>query len=128
MKIKNSITVIAALNILQGIGFIVGAKALTIQSFPSELLNEQSIQVGTAMHWPLGVSCIVIGIILLSTRSLPLLEAKKVLHYTGFAYTFFLINGLLQHFTTPVNVPIPALVLITILAVASFYISRTAES
>ena len=128
MKSKAIITLIASLNILQGIGFIIGAEALTKQSFPKDMLTESAVKVGTAMHWPLGVACIVIGIILFSTRSLQLAEAKKVLLYTGFAYTFFLFNGLLQHFTTPVNVPIFALVLIAILASLSFYTSKTAKS
>jgi len=128
MKSKAIITLIASLNILQGIGFIIGAEALTKQSFPKDMLTESAVKVGTAMHWPLGVACIVIGIILFSTRSLQLAEAKKVLLYTGFAYTFFLFNGLLQHFTTPVNVPIFALGLIAILASLSFYTSKTAKS
>jgi len=128
MKSKAIITLIASLNILQGIGFIIGAEALTKQSFPKDMLTESAVKVGTAMHWPLGVACIVIGIILFSTRSLQLVEAKKVLLYTGFAYTFFLFNGLLQHFTTPVNVPIFALGLIAILASLSFYTSKTAKS
>ena len=92
------------------------------------MLTESAVEVGTAMHWPLGVACVVIGIILFSTRSLPLSEAKKVLLYTGFAYTFFLINGLLQHFTTPVNVPMQALGLIAFLAALAFYSSKTAKS
>ena len=92
------------------------------------MLTEESIQVGSAMHWPLGVAFIVTGIILLSIRGLGLLEAKKVLLYIGFAYVFFLINGLLQNFTTPVIVPIPALVLIAIFAALSIYTSRTAKS
>ena len=103
VKTKTIITLIGALNVLQGIGFILGGETLTKQSFPEDMLTGGAVEVGTAMHWPLGVACIVLGIILFSTRSLPLNEAKKVLLYTGFAYTFFLINGLLQHFTTPVR-------------------------
>lgn len=128
MKTKTTITLIGVLNILQGIGFIIGGRTLTEQSFPSEMLTPGAVEVGTAMHWPLGVACIVIGIILLSTRDFPLVNAKKVLLYTGIAYTFFLINGLTQHFTSPVNVPMPALGLITVLAILAFYTSRTAKS
>lgn len=128
MKTKITITIIAVLNILQGIGFVLGGELLTKQSFPKDMLTEKSIQVGSAMHWPLGVAFIVTGIILLSIRGLGLLEAKKVLLYIGFAYVFFLINGLLQNFTTPVIVPIPALVLIAIFAALSIYTSRTAKS
>ena len=128
MKTKITISIIAVLNILQGIGFVLWGELLTKQSFPKDMLTEESIQVGSAMHWPLGVAFIVTGIILFSTRGLQLLEAKKVLLYTGFAYVFFLINGLLQNFTTPVIVPIPALVLITICAALSIYTSRTAKS
>ncbi len=128
MKTKITITIIAVLNVLQGIGFVLGGELLTKQSFPKDMLTEESIQVGSAMHWPLGVAFLVTGIILFSTRGLQLLEAKKVLLYTGFAYVFFLINGLLQNFTTPVIVPIPALVLIAIFAALSIYTSRTAKS
>jgi len=128
MKTKITITIIAVLNILQGIGFVLGGESLTKQSFPEDLLTEESIQVGTAMHWPFGVAMIVIGIILFSTRGLQLSEAKKVLLYTGFAYVFFLVNGLLQNFITPVIVPVPALVLITLCAALSIYTSRTAKS
>ena len=128
MKTKITITIIAVLNILQGIGFVLGGESLTKQSFPEDLLTEESIQVGTAMHWPFGVAMIVIGIILFSARGLQLSEAKKVLLYTGFAYVFFLVNGLLQNFITPVIVPVPALVLITLCAALSIYTSRTAKS
>lgn len=128
MKTKFTITIIAVLNILQGIGFVLLGELLTKQSFPKDMLTAESIQVGSAMHWPLGVAFIVTGIILLSIRGLGLLEAKKVLLYIGFAYVFFLINGLLQNFTTPVIVPIPALVLIAIFAALSIYTSRTAKS
>ena len=129
MKTKTIITLIGALNVLQGIGFILGGETLTKQSFPEDMLTGGgAVEVGTAMHWPLGVACIVIGIILFSTRSLPLKEAKKVLLYTGLAYTFFLINGLLQHFTTPVNVPMQALGLIAFLAALAFYSSQSAKS
>ncbi len=128
MKTKTIITLIAALNILQGIGFIFGGEMLTKQSFPENLLSDGALEVGTAMHWPLGVACVVIGIILLSARSFALNEAKKVLLYTGIAYTFFLFNGLLQHFTTPVNVPMQALILITILGLLAFYGSQKAKS
>ena len=128
MKTKTIITLIGALNVLQGIGFILGGETLTKQSFPEDMLGGRALEVGTAMHWPLGVACIVIGIILFSTRSLPLKEAKKVLLYTGLAYTFFLINGLLQHFTTPVNVPMQALGLIAFLAALAFYSSQSAKS
>ena len=128
MKTKTIITLIGALNVLQGIGFIFGGETLTKQSFPEELLSEGAIEIGTAMHWPLGVACIVIGIIILSARDFALAEAKKVLLYTGIAYTFFLINGLLQHFTTPVNVPMPALGLITVLGALALYASQNAKS
>ena len=121
MNSKNTLTAIGVLNILQGIGFFIGAKTLTEQSFPTELLKGGGLVVGTAMHWPLSVACIVIGIIILSTRSLEMKDAKKVLLSIGIAYLFFLINGLLQHFTTPVNVPMPAIGLITLISILAFY-------
>jgi hypothetical protein len=69
----------------KGIGFILGGETLTKQSFPEDMLTGGAVEVGAAMHWPLGVACIVIGIILFSTRSLPLKEAKKgiTLHRVG---------------------------------------------
>jgi len=121
MNSKNILTAIGVLNILQGIGFFVGAETLTVQSFPSELLEGGGLVVGTAMHWPLSVACIVIGIIILSTRSLEMKDAKKVLLSIGIAYLFFVINGILQHLTTPVNVPMPAIGLIAFISVLAFY-------
>ncbi|MDB4161072.1 hypothetical protein N9772_01740 [Bacteroidia bacterium] len=121
MNPKNTLTAIGVLNILQGIGFFIGAETLTEQSFPTELLEGGGLVVGTAMHWPLSVACIVIGIIILSTRSLEMKDAKKVLLSIGIAYLFFLINGLLQHFTTPVNVPVPAIGLIALISILAFY-------
>lgn len=128
MKTKLTITILAVLNVLQGIGFVLGGELLTKQSFPKDMVTEESIQVGAAMHWPLGVAFIATGIIFFSMRSLQIMEAKKLLLYTGFAYVFFLINGLLQNFTTPVIVPKPAIVLITLLAALSLYTSRTAKA
>jgi len=121
MNPKNTLTAIGVLNILQGIGFFIGAETLTEQSFPTELLEGGGLVVGTAMHWPLSVACIVIGIIILSTRSLEMKDAKKVLLSIGIAYLFFLINGLLQHFTTPVNVPMQAIGLIALISILAFY-------
>ena len=121
MNSKNVLTAIGVLNIIQGIGFFIGAETLTEQSFPSELLAGGGLVVGTAMHWPLSIACIVIGIIILSTRSLEMKDAKKVLLSIGIAYLFFLINGLLQHLTTPVNVPMPAIGLIAFISLLSFY-------
>ena len=121
MNSKNILTVIGVLNILQVIGFFIGAETLTVQSFPAELLEGGGLVVGTAMHWPLSVACIVIGIVILSTRGLEIKDAKKVLLSIGIAYLFFLINGLLQHFTTPVNVPMPAIGLITLISILAFY-------
>ena len=76
MKTKFTITIIAVLNVLQGIGFVLGGELLTKQSFPKDMVTEESIQVGSAMHWPLGIALIVTGIILFSTRGLKLLEAQ----------------------------------------------------
>lgn len=121
MNSKNILTAIGVLNILQGIGFFVGAETLTVQSFPAELLEGGGLVVGTAMHWPLSVACIVIGIIILSTRSLEMKDAKKVLLSIGIAYLFFVINGILQHLTTPVNVPMAAIGLIAFISVLAFY-------
>ena len=121
MNSKNVLTAIGVLNIIQDIGFFIGAETLTEQSFPSELLAGGGLVVGTAMHWPLSIACIVIGIIILSTRSLEMKDAKKVLLSIGIAYLFFLINGLLQHLTTPVNVPMPAIGLIAFISILSFY-------
>mgnify|MGYP001279365931 FL=1 len=121
MNSKNILTAIGVLNILQGVGFFIGAETLTVQSFPAELLEGGGLVVGTAMHWPLSVACIVIGIVILSTRGLEIKDAKKVLLSIGIAYLFFLINGLLQHFTTPVNVPMPAIGLITLISILAFY-------
>ncbi len=124
MKTKNIITVIGALNIIQGIAFYFGAEIFTKQSFPKDLLEGGGLAVGVQMHWPLSVAFIVIGIIVLSTRSLTENAAKKVLNYIGVAYFFFLINGLLQHFTTPTIVPMPALGLIAFIAVLSIVIAN----
>ena len=121
MNSKNTLTAIGVLNILQGIGFFIGAETLTEQSFPTELLEGGGLVVGTAMHWPLSVACIVIGIVILSTRGLEIKDAKKVLLSIGIAYLFFLINGLLQHFTTPVNVPMQAIGLIALISILAFY-------
>ncbi len=121
MNSKNILTAIGVLNILQGIGFFLGAKIFTTQSFPAELLEGGGLDVGIAMHWPLSITFIVIGIIILSTKNLAVKDAKKVLLSIGIAYLFFLINGILQHITTPVNVPLPAIGLVGFISVLSFY-------
>ena len=120
MNPKKIITLIGAFNIIQGVAFYFGAEMFTKQSFPEELLEGGGLAVGIQMHWPLAVAIIVLGIIILSTRSLEINAAKKVLNYIGIAYLFFLINGLLQHFTTPTNVPMPALGLIAFISILSF--------
>jgi len=57
-------------------------------------------------------------------------DAKKVLLSIGIAYLFFLINGLLQHFTKPVNVPMPAIGLIAFISILAFYtaVKKTTKS
>ena len=54
-------------------------------------------------------------------KDLEIKDAKKVLLSIGIAYLFFLINGLLQHFSTPVNVPMPAIGLIALISILAFY-------
>ena len=49
MNSKNILTVIGVLNILQGIGFFIGAETLTVQSFPAELLEGGGLVVGNAV-------------------------------------------------------------------------------
>ncbi len=128
MKTKTAITLIGSLNIIQGIAFYFGAETLTKQSFPADMLTKEAIEVGTAMHWPLAMSVTALGIIILFTRNIPTEEAKKVLLGIGIAYTFFLFNGLAQHFTTPVNVPMPALITLALAAILAFYTSQKAQA
>ena len=47
MNSKIILTVIGVLNILQGIGFFIGAETLTKQSFPAELLEGGGLIMGT---------------------------------------------------------------------------------
>jgi hypothetical protein len=45
VKTKTIITLIGALNVLQGIGFILGGETLTKQSFPEDMLTGGAVEV-----------------------------------------------------------------------------------
>lgn len=119
LKTNTVLTIVSVLNTIQGIGFFILSEQLTQQSFPEELLSGGGLAVGTSMHWPLATFCIVLGIITFVTRNIEVNSAKKLLQGIGLAYLFFLVSALIQQFSTPVNVPIPALVTLAVVAVLS---------
>ena len=52
MKTKTIITLIGALNVLQGIGFILGGQTETKKCFPEDMLTGGAVEVVIAIHWP----------------------------------------------------------------------------
>jgi len=125
---KNVLTLIGLVTLIEGLGFYFGAEMVTKGAFPENLLMGGGLMVGILMHQALSFSMLSVAIIILSARSLESSSANKVLNGVGLANLVFLCGGLKHLLTTDVKPPIPALALMAIFALLSFYTANKSEA
>lgn len=121
LNTKNVLTLIGVVSLIEGVVFYFGAEMITKDAFPENLLEGGSLSVGTLMHQALASSMLVIGIIILSARNIETTAANKILNGVAVSFLIFLASGLMHLFTTDVQPPIPALVLMAVFALLAFY-------
>ena len=122
------LTVIGAINILMGIAIYIGAENIvTGGAFIDDLINAESIKVGTYMHEALAASMISLGLVALLNRDMDNAPAKKLLFAMGVAYVINLTSVVLHVFNPEVHPPISAVLIVLILTVAAFYSSTVSD-
>ena len=122
------LTVIGAINILMGIAIYIGAENIvTGGAFSGNLINAESIKVGTYMHEALAAFMISFGFIALLNRDMENAPAKKLLFAIGVAYVINLTSVVLHVLNPEVHPPVPAVLITLILAAAAFYTSTVSD-
>ena len=122
------LTIIGAVNIVMGVAIYVGAESIvTGGAFSSYLINDASIKVGVYMHEAVASFMIAFGFVALLNRDIEDSSAKKLLFAIGVAYVVNLTSVFLHIMNPEVHPPIPAVIIILILAGLAFYTSKTAD-
>ena len=120
LSTKNVLTLIGAIALLQGIGFFLGAEAIT-KSILVKLNQGDAVRVGTLMHEAFAGAMMTIGIIILFARNVDASSAKKVLNGIGVGYAVFFAVAMKHFLGGEVTPPIPALVLLVVMASLAFF-------
>lgn len=120
LSTKNVLTLIGVISLLQGIGFFFGAEAITKGAF-LKLNQGDALRVGTLMHEALSGLMMSMGIIILFARNLEFSAASKILNGIGFGYIVLFSIALKHTKGGEVQPPLPALVLLVVLAFLAFY-------
>ena len=120
LSTKNVLTLIGGIALLQGIGFFLGAEAITKGAF-ANLNQGDALRVGTLMHEALAGAMMTIGIIILFARNLDDSAAKKILNGIGFGYLVFFAVAMKHFLGGEVNPPVPALALLVVMAFLAFF-------
>ena len=122
------LTIIGAVNIVMGVAIYVGSESIvTGGAFSSYLINDASIKVGVYMHEAVASFMIAFGFVALLNRDIEDSSAKKLLFAIGVAYVVNLTSVLLHIMNPEVHPPIPAVIIILILAGLAFYTSKVAD-
>jgi hypothetical protein len=120
LSTKNVLTLIGAIALLQGIGFFLGAETITKGAL-GNLNQGDALRVGTLMHEALAGVMMAMGIIILFTRNLEVSAAKQVLNGIGFGYVVFIAVAMKHLLGGEVQPPVPALILLVVLAFLAFF-------
>ena len=126
MNSKILMTVVAVINILQGIGFYVGAEQVTQSGFPE--LTGNALLVGKVMHEALAFSMFAVGILIFFLRNNTGVAAKNSLMGIAFANLVFMLGGLSHFFTSPAKPPIPVLIIMLLISLVCFYSASKIET
>ena len=122
------LTVIGAVNILMGVAIFIGAENIvTGGAFVDNLITPESIKVGVYMHEALAASMIAIGFVAMLNREMETAPARKLLFGMGVAYVINLGSIGLHIFNPEVNPPLPAVLIVLIMAGIAFYTSNAPE-
>jgi len=117
---KNILTVIGAISLIQGIGFLFAAEAITNGAFLN-LNKGDALRVGTLMHEILAGSIIAIAIVILFARNLEVSAANKILNGIGVGYLVIFAVALKHLLGGEVQPPLPSLVLILVMSTLALF-------
>jgi len=115
LSTRNVLTLIGSVALLEGIGFFFAAEVITKSAFIT-FTGSDAIRVGTLMHEALAGVMLCIGTILLFSRNAEISSAKKILNGVGVGYIIFFGIAMKHFIGGEAQPPIPALVLLVILA------------
>ena len=122
------LTVIGAINVIMGMAIYIGAENIvTGGAFSAHLINSESTKVGAYMHEALAASMISIGLVALLNRDMENAAAKKLLFTLGVGFVISLTSAVLHVINPEVHPPLPALIMVAILAVAAFYTATATD-
>ena len=122
------LTVIGAINVIMGMAIYIGAENIvTGGAFSGHLINPESTKVGIYMHEALAASMISIGLVALLNRDMENAAAKKLLFTLGVGFVISLTSAVLHVINPEVHPPVPALIMVAILAVAAFYTATATD-
>ena len=120
LSTKNVLTILGGVALLEGIGFFLGAEAVTKGALGT--LNQgDALRVGTLMHEALAGAMMTIGIIILFARNLETSAAKKILNGVGVGNSVFFCIAMKHLAGGEIQPPMPALVLMVVLILLAFY-------
>ena len=128
MNTKNMLTVIGVLLSLQGIGIFVGAEGISKEAFAVWEPDDTGIKIATMLHQAMGLTCLMVGIILLSARDLKPVDGAKVLTAAAIGLAVTTGHGFYNMFSTEVQPPLPLLILMALLTLAAFATAMKAKN
>ena len=117
MNTRNILTVMGAIMGLQGVMIFAGAEQITTEAFAALSPDETGIQIGAMLHEAMAVMCLMVAVILLSSRNLEPAAGAKVLMGASIGIGISAAHGFYNMFTTVVAPPLPILLIMTALVV-----------
>ena len=127
MSLKNAMTVITVVTGLVGLSFIIFPTFITNQVFPT--VGEEALMVGVFHRQLMGSMVLVFSIFHWFMRDAEEAIAKRFLFASGFCFS---VNALALIKASDIDgfiaLPIPPFVLLVILAIASFCVSKKESS
>ena len=109
--------------IILGLSFWIFPDFFTLAMFPNIEKNNEAFNVAIALRKNMGAGCVFIGTLIFWCQSSPKFVAQKLLYCSGFGF-FLLVAVLLEvRLTEQAQVPLPILILFTLMALISIYVA-----
>ena len=109
--------------IILGLSFWIFPDFFTLAMFPNIEKNNEAFNVAIALRKNMGAGCVFIGTLIFMCQNSPKFVAQKLLYGSGFGF-FLLVAVLLEvRLTGQAQVPLPILILFTLMALISIYVA-----
>lgn len=123
MNPNTVIIVLGSIAVLQGLAVFIGAEAITMQAFGSDISSE-SVNIGIVLHEIMGALSVAIGIILLVCRELETDTLKTILLGTGCGLSVTFAVMLKHIIVDHANPPLPVIIIQAAVILTALYTSR----